>query len=50
MFFFAESLIDKSQIQLTEGAGFDWIPLTEVFKYDLTEKTRNDLKLFLRRL
>ncbi len=45
--FFVESDKDKSQMQLTEGEGFDWIPLGKVFEYDLTEKTTKDLKLFL---
>lgn len=47
--FYAESEIDKSAIALTEGAGFDWIPLDKVFDYDLTVKTRQDLKTFLAR-
>ena len=46
--FFAESNLRKSQMQLNEGEGFDWIPLEKVFEYDLTEKTARDLKTFLR--
>jgi 8-oxo-dGTP pyrophosphatase MutT (NUDIX family) len=46
--FFTESNIEKSQMRLTEGEGFDWIPLDKVFEYDTTEKTARDLKLFLR--
>lgn len=38
----------KNQMQLGEGAGFDWIPLENVFEYDLTDKTVHDLRLFLR--
>lgn len=46
--FFVESNLYKSQMQLGEGKGFDWIPLDKVFDYDLTEKTKLDLKTFLR--
>jgi len=34
--FFVESDLDKSQMQLTEGEYFDWIPLDKVFEYVLT--------------
>ena len=46
--FFAESNLGKSQMQLNEGEGFDWIPFDKVFEYDLTEKTTKDLKTFVR--
>lgn len=46
--FFVESNLQKSEMRLTEGEGFDWIPLEKVFEYDLTEKTVSDLKTFLR--
>lgn len=46
--FFIESDLEKSQMRLAEGKGFDWISLDKVFDYDLTEKTVRDLKLFLR--
>ncbi len=46
--FFVESDLGKSQMQLSEGEGFDWISLDKVFEYDLTEKSVKDLKLFLR--
>ncbi len=45
--FFAESTLEKSSMQLGEGEDFDWISLEKVFEYDLTEKTRNDLKVFV---
>ena len=45
--YFVVSNKSKSQMTLTEGADFDWISLERVFDYDLTEKTRNDLKTFL---
>ena len=48
--FFAHSDLEKSEMQLGEGEGFDWIPLDKVFDYDLTEKTERDLKLFIRRV
>lgn len=46
--FFVRSNIDKSEMHLTEGADFDWIPLDKVFEYDLTEKTVGDMRLFSR--
>ena len=46
--FYIESDQDKSEMKLTEGADFDWIPLDKVFAYDLTEKTKRDLKTFIR--
>lgn len=45
--FYVGSELEKSQMRLGEGEGFDWIPLDKVFEYDLTEKTRRDLKIFL---
>lgn len=45
--FFAESELEKSEMRLGEGAGYDWILLDEVFVYDLTEKTRLDLEKFV---
>lgn len=45
--FYIESDLDKSQMNLTEGEDFDWIPLDKVFEYNLTDKTVKDLKLFL---
>ena len=47
--FFVESDLEKSQMKLGEGAGFDWIPLVEIFNYNLTEKTKIDLELFLQK-
>ena len=37
----------KSDMTLGEGADFDWVSLEKVFEYDLTEKTRNDLRFLL---
>ncbi len=44
--FYVESDISKDELTLGEGAGFDWIPLSEVPDYDLTDKTRDDLQFF----
>jgi 8-oxo-dGTP diphosphatase len=46
--FYVESMIGKYEVTLTEGQGCDWIPLERVFDYDLTEKTRQDLQLFVK--
>lgn len=40
----------KSEMILGEGADFDWVPLSRVFEYDLSEKTVRDLKLFLSKI
>ena len=45
--FYVESDLQKSQMKLGEGAGFDWVPLEKIFEYDLTEKTERDIKTFL---
>ncbi len=45
--FFIESDLEKSAMRLGEGADFDWIPIAKVFEYNLTEKTKRDLKTFL---
>ena len=45
--FFVESILEKSQMILGEGADFDWIPFGIVFEYEVTEKTARDLKTFL---
>ncbi|QQR77853.1 MAG: NUDIX domain-containing protein [Candidatus Moraniibacteriota bacterium] len=48
--FFVESSLKKSAMNLGEGESFDWISIEKVFEYDLTKKTRMDLKLFLEKL
>lgn len=45
--FFVKKYVPESKIKLTEGKACKWIPLTSVFDYDLTDKTRDDLKTFL---
>ncbi len=47
--FYVESNREKSSLHLGEGADFDWIPLTRVFTYDITDKTADDLRFFRRR-
>jgi len=48
--FYIESNKSKADMKLTEGADFDWIPLSKVFSYDLTDKTKRDLKRFIIKL
>ena len=48
--FYVESELDKSRMKLGEGADFDWIPISKLFEYDLTDKTRSDLEIFLRKI
>jgi len=45
--FYAVSNLKKSEMHLTEGEDFDWIPLAKVLDYDLTDSTRKDLEKFL---
>ena len=45
--FFMESELKKSDMILGEGEDFDWIPLSKVFEYNLTDKTRVDLRKFI---
>lgn len=46
--FYAESVLEKSEMRLGEGADFDWILVNKVMEYDLTEKTKTDLEKFLK--
>ena len=48
--FFIESEIKESEIVLGEGAGLEWVPVEKVFGYDLTEKTKEDLLVFMNSL
>ena len=45
--FYVLSNKKKEEMVLGEGADFDWIPLANVFSYDLTTKTVDDLRTFL---
>lgn len=47
--FFVKKDVDKSKMTLQEGADFDWISFDEVFKYDLTKRTNQDLKTFYKK-
>ncbi len=45
--FYALSDLRKSAMTLHEGAGFDWVPLSKAFEYDLTDRVRDDLEFFV---
>jgi 8-oxo-dGTP diphosphatase len=44
--FYAVRDDDKSTLRLGEGAGFDWVPLSDIDAYDLTDMTKDDLDYF----
>jgi 8-oxo-dGTP pyrophosphatase MutT (NUDIX family) len=48
--FYIESGLKKSDMVLHEGEDFDWIPLDQLFEYDLTDKARRDLQRFISQL
>lgn len=48
--FFVKKYVPRSAIVLHEGKDCEWVPLARVFMYDLSEKTRNDLLLFVETL
>lgn len=48
--FYVESDLKKSQMQLGEGADFEWISLSDAVSYDLTDKTKKDLELFIKNI
>lgn len=45
--FYITSALEKSEMVLNEGEDFDWIPLNKIFEYDLSIKTKDDLKTFI---
>lgn len=45
--FYVESTVSEDQLVLGEGAGFAWIGLSNVGQLDLSDRTRDDLRLFL---
>lgn len=47
--FYAKSELEKSEMILGEGADFEWVPLSRVFEFDLTDKVADDLRFFLER-
>lgn len=48
--FYAVSDAKKEEMVLGKGADFDWISLDDVFKLDATQKTFDDLNIFLKNL
>lgn len=48
--FYSISEKSRDHFVLGEGAGFDWVCLTDIMNYDLTEKTRLDLNYFIHQL
>ena len=48
--FYAVSDKKKEEMELGEGADFAWIPLDNVFKLDATQKTLDDLNIFIKKL
>jgi 8-oxo-dGTP pyrophosphatase MutT (NUDIX family) len=48
--FYVESQVDVSDLKLGEGAGFGWIIVSDLSKYDLTDKTKDDLEVFIARI
>lgn len=48
--FYSLSEADRATFVLGEGAGFDWVCLTDIARFDLTEKTRVDLDYFIAQL
>jgi 8-oxo-dGTP diphosphatase len=48
--FYAQSTVREDELVLGEGAGFKWIALTELDRFDLTENTRDDLAYFAARV
>jgi len=46
--FYALSEKNKSEFILTEGEDLDWVDLDELDNYTLTEKTKRDLKFFIK--
>lgn len=48
--FYVETAVSADQLVLGEGAGFEWVKLSEVNQLDLSERTRDDLQFFVLRL
>ena len=48
--FYSFSKADRKEFVLGEGAGFDWVSLTDISHFDLTEKTKLDLDYFIAKL
>ena len=48
--FYAEKVIPLDQLVLSEGAGFAWVPLTEVMALPMNEHHREDVRHFAAQL
>lgn len=48
--FYVESDVSEKDLILGEGAGFGWIAINRMQEYELTDKTEDDLKLFLKKI
>ncbi len=48
--FYAKSKLLKADITLREGEDFDWIPISKVFSYDLSDDARRVVKFFVKKL
>jgi len=42
--------LNKNQMTLGEGQGFNWVPVNEVLGLNLTDKTRQDFEIFIKSL
>lgn len=40
----------KEEMVLGEGADFDWVPLSVISSYDITDKTSDDLEYFIKHI
>lgn len=49
-FFYVESDVGVDKLVLGEGEGFRWIPISEIKKFNLTDKTKEHLNIFVRKL
>jgi 8-oxo-dGTP diphosphatase len=48
--FYAEKAVPLDKLVLGEGAGFAWVPLTEVEKLPMSKHTRDDIRYFAAQL
>lgn len=48
--FYVPSNYLKNKLKLKEGKGFEWTPLPNAFKFNLSKRTRQDLVFFQREL
>lgn len=50
VFYVTSSLINKNDLMLGEGEGFDWVSLNDIERLHLTEKTKRDLIKFINKI